>query len=95
MRILLIYLCDNKLIYCELIDPYYYHLDTCFCPLNEELAILYPAAFGKETQKTILANIKTLPVTQEEAKLFACNAVVIDKHGMGANSVSGIFVTST
>ena len=29
----------------ELHHPYYYHLDTCFCPLAPDLAIYYPAAF--------------------------------------------------
>ena len=27
----------------ELVDPYYYHLDTCFCPLAPDVAIYYPA----------------------------------------------------
>ena len=27
----------------ELVDPYYYHLDTCFCPLAPGAAIYYPA----------------------------------------------------
>ena len=27
----------------ELVDPYYYHLDTCFCPLAPGQAIYYPA----------------------------------------------------
>ncbi len=26
----------------ELVDPYYYHLDTCFCPLAPGVAIYYP-----------------------------------------------------
>ena len=29
----------------ELVDPYYYHLDTCFCPLAPGVAVYYPAAF--------------------------------------------------
>ena len=29
----------------ELVDPYYYHLDTCFCPLPPGVAIYYPPAF--------------------------------------------------
>ena len=29
----------------ELVDPRYYHLDTCFCPLAPGMAIYYPPAF--------------------------------------------------
>ena len=29
----------------ELVDPRFYHLDTCFCPLAPDLAIYYPGAF--------------------------------------------------
>ncbi len=31
----------------ELVDPYYYHLDTCFCPLAAGQAIWFPAAFDQ------------------------------------------------
>lgn len=73
------YLHYSKLIYCELKDPYFYHLDTCFCPLNDKLAIWYPAAFTEESQKRMAAEIELIPVIEEEAKQFACNAVVLDK----------------
>lgn len=86
----------NKLIYCELINPYYYHLDTCFCPLNNELAIWYPDAFTTDSQKNMSAQIKLLPVAEEEAKKFACNAVVIDKHVIlpaGCPQISNVLET--
>jgi N-dimethylarginine dimethylaminohydrolase len=66
-----------KLTYCELSNPYFYHLDTCFCPLNEELAIWYPPAFTKESQKRISEKIQLIPVVEDEARYFACNAIVI------------------
>src|SRR5207249_7749369 len=31
----------------ELVDPRFYHLDTCFCPLAEDEAIYYPGAFDE------------------------------------------------
>lgn len=74
------YLDQSKLIYCELIDPYFYHLDTCFCPINDELAIWYPEAFTPDTQKRMSQEIELLPVIKQEAKNFACNAVVINQH---------------
>ncbi|MHC4959625.1 MAG: dimethylarginine dimethylaminohydrolase family protein [Planctomycetota bacterium] len=30
----------------ELVDESYYHLDTCFCPLDETTVLLYPPAFA-------------------------------------------------
>ncbi len=70
----------HPLIECELVNPHYYHLDTCFCPLNETLAIWYPAAFSLESQKKIAAAIELIDVNDEEAKKFACNAVVLDNN---------------
>jgi len=70
----------NHLVCCELVDPYFYHIDTCFCPLNDEVAIWYPPAFSKDAQEKMAEHIKLIPVIEEEAKHFACNAVVIDKH---------------
>lgn len=74
------YLDQSKLVYCELTDPYFYHLDTCFCPLNDKLAIWYPQAFSAESQKNMAAAVELIPVIEEEAKRFACNAVVLGKH---------------
>lgn len=73
-------LTQQNLIYCELADPYFYHLDTCFCPLNDHQAIWYPPAFTPDTQKRMAAQIELLPVNKIEAQNFACNAVVINQH---------------
>jgi N-dimethylarginine dimethylaminohydrolase len=70
---------QDKLIYCELVDPYFYHIDTCFCPITEKLAIWYPEAFSASSQKNMAAHIELIPVLKDEAKHFACNAVVLDK----------------
>jgi N-dimethylarginine dimethylaminohydrolase len=62
----------------ELVDPYYYHLDTCFCPLARDAAIYFPAAFDEYGRKVLAANIPTLiEVAEDEARSFACNAVVV------------------
>jgi N-dimethylarginine dimethylaminohydrolase len=71
---------QDKLVYCELVNPYFYHLDTCFCPLNENLAIWYPDAFSEDSQKRMAEKITLIDVNIEEAKRFACNAVVLGKH---------------
>lgn len=74
------YLDPQKMVLCELIDPYFYHLDTCFCPLNNSLAIWYPDAFSAESKALMQKEIELIEVTAEEAKQFACNAVVVGKH---------------
>jgi N-dimethylarginine dimethylaminohydrolase len=64
----------------ELINPRFYHLDTCFCPLAPGEAIYYPAAFDSYGRKVLQAHIpKLLAVTEAEALRFGCNAVVVGK----------------
>ena len=64
----------------ELIDPYYYHLDTCFCPLSPSEAIYYPGAFDDYGLRVLTALVpKLIPVIREEAEQFACNAVVVGR----------------
>ncbi len=62
----------------ELVDPYYYHIDTCFCPISPTQAIWYPKAFDDYGRRAIRANVPELiEVPEDEARRFACNAVVV------------------
>src|SRR5437868_9452150 len=64
----------------ELVNPYFYHLDTCFCPLAPGEAIYYPGAFDSYGRKVLEAHIpRLLPVNDAEALRFGCNAVVVGK----------------
>jgi N-dimethylarginine dimethylaminohydrolase len=64
----------------ELIDPYYYHLDTCFCPLEPGAAVYYPAAFDEYGSAALRAHVpRLIEVREEEARSFACNAVVVGR----------------
>jgi N-dimethylarginine dimethylaminohydrolase len=64
----------------ELVDPYYYHLDTCFCPLAPGEAIYYPPAFDDYAIRVLTENIPHLhAVADDEARSFACNTVVVGK----------------
>jgi N-dimethylarginine dimethylaminohydrolase len=64
----------------ELIDPHFYHLDTCFCPLAPGEAIYYPAAFDSYGNKVLEKSVSRLiPVVEGEAKRFGCNAVVVGR----------------
>ena len=62
---------------CELVDPRFYHLDTCFAPLNKDSAIFFPAAFTKDSVRLMERDIELLPVPEDDALKFACNAVIL------------------
>lgn len=64
----------------ELVDPYYYHLDTCFCPLAPGVAIYYPGAFDEYALKALREVVgELIEVEEAEARSFACNAVVVGR----------------
>jgi N-dimethylarginine dimethylaminohydrolase len=64
----------------ELVDPRFYHLDTCFCPLPDGSAFWFPSAFDEYGQRAIRQHIGDLiEVPANEALRFACNAVVLGK----------------
>lgn len=62
----------------KLIDPYFYHLDTCFCPLNKNQILLYPEAIDKNDLLSLRKRFDILAVPKDDAKNFACNAVLIN-----------------
>jgi N-dimethylarginine dimethylaminohydrolase len=65
----------------ELVDGYYYHLDTCFCPLAPGEAIYFPGAFDDYGRRALAEHVPLLlPVDDDEARRFACNAVVVGRH---------------
>ncbi len=65
----------------ELCDKRFYHLDTCFGPLDEKTALVYLPAFEPYAQMVLLENIPDpIAVPEEEALRFACNAAVVGQH---------------
>ena len=64
----------------ELVDPRFYHLDTCFCPVAPGVAIYYPGAFDEYGRSVLKDRIDGLvEVSAEEAVSFSCNAVVVGR----------------
>lgn len=64
----------------ELVNPRFYHLDTCFCPLAPGQALWYPGAFDQYGQRVIRSHIpKLIEVSEADAHRFGCNAVVVGK----------------
>lgn len=67
----------------RLASPYYYHLDTCMCPLAGGYLVYYPAAFDElaraEIERRVPAH-KRIAVSEADAQQFACNMVNIGRH---------------
>jgi len=64
----------------KLVNPRFYHLDTCFCPLDDRSALWHPEAFdagGREGLSNLVPDLIEVP--EREAWRFACNAVVLGK----------------
>ena len=71
-------------------NPSFYHLDTCFCPLNDGYLLYFPEAFDEASRNAIERRVPTgkrLPVDSADAARFACNAVNI-RNLVIANSFS-------
>lgn len=64
----------------ELVNPRFYHLDTCFCPLAPGEALYFPDAFDTYGKRVLYTHVpKLIAVEEPEAHRFGCNAVVVGK----------------
>lgn len=66
----------------QLVDPRFYHLDTCFCPLEDGYLLYYPEAFDDASNTAIERRVpqhRRLVLSKEDAAHFACNTVNIEK----------------
>lgn len=62
----------------QLVSEFYYHLDTCFCPISPSQALYFPEAFDDYGRRALEGHVPELiPVEADEAARFACNAVVV------------------
>jgi len=74
-------LLDLHLTSLELVDPRFYHLDTCFSPLGDGSLVYFPGAFDDYGRQAIEAGFSDLiAVPEEEAVQFVCNALVAGRH---------------
>jgi N-dimethylarginine dimethylaminohydrolase len=65
----------------ELVNPRFYHLDTCFCPLAPGVAIYFPDAFDSYGRRVLQTHVpKLLAVPEADAHRFGCNAVVVGQN---------------
>lgn len=73
-------LLEKEILALELIDPWFYHLDTCLAVLGPDTVLYYPPAFSVESRRRILERFSlAIPVVDEEARRLACNLVAADR----------------
>jgi lysine-ketoglutarate reductase/saccharopine dehydrogenase-like protein (TIGR00300 family) len=73
---------DIEVVSLRLMDERFYHLDTCFCPLNQGYLLYYPPAFDAYSNRMIEMRVPTskrIAITEPDAVTFACNAVNIEE----------------
>lgn len=73
---------DIEVVPLRLVDPRFYHLDTCLCPLRGGRLLYYPAAFDAASRQAIEARVPPhlrIAVKPADALDFACNAVDLDE----------------
>ncbi len=65
----------------ELVDPRFYHLDTCFCPLPAGYALYLPEAFDEASRDLLARSFgdKLISLTPEEGQQFCANAVCVGR----------------
>jgi len=72
----------------HLVDPRFYHLDTCFAPLSNGHLLYFPGAFHASSLAKIEAAYAPemrIAVTEAEATHFVCNAI-----NVGQNILMGV-----
>ena len=67
----------------HLINPRFYHLDTCLCPLAGGYLLYFPGAFDEKSRaliESLVPSDKRMPVDETDALKFCCNAVDLEGH---------------
>jgi N-dimethylarginine dimethylaminohydrolase len=69
----------KEIISLELVNPYFYHLDTCLAPLNDNIVVINDSAFSEESLVKIYEKFRTVITTNEQDNsVLASNLLVID-----------------
>jgi N-dimethylarginine dimethylaminohydrolase len=66
----------------ELVDPRFYHLDTCFCVLSGGEVLWYPAAFSQasaDVVRRVAGEENLIEATDEDALHLGVNSVCLGR----------------
>ncbi len=75
----------------QLVDPFFYHLDTCFCPLDDHTALVAPSAFAPASLELLRRRVPRLvEVPGEVAAGFACNAMPMQDTVISSPAVTAL-----
>jgi len=75
----------------ELVDPRFYHLDTCFCPLDPHTALVAPAAFSPDSREALHRLVPwVIEVPDALALGFACNAMPLGDVVISSTPIEGL-----
>jgi N-dimethylarginine dimethylaminohydrolase len=69
---------DARAVELTLVDPRFYHLDTCLCSLPGGFLMYFPDAFDAASREKLESRVpesRRITVDEEDALKFCCNAV--------------------
>lgn len=79
---------DVEVVSLQLVDARFYHLDTCFCPLDDTTALFAPVAFSEESVARIRELVPNpIEVPDDVATGFACNAMPLGDVVVSSESI--------
>lgn len=72
---------QSSVLQVQLVDSRFYHLDTCFCPLDNGDILYFPDAFSSQSQKELIEKFSSqlIKINEADAINFACNSINIDR----------------
>ena len=71
----------SRIITLKLVNPLWYHLDTCFLPLTDNQLLIYAGAFDEESVNKIYNHFpkeKVIEVSDVDSMQFVCNSVLLE-----------------
>lgn len=81
-------LLDVEVVSLRLVDPHFYHLDTCFCSLAPGVVMFAPHAFTVESARTVRRLVPhVIEVPTRLARDFVCNGVVVGDRLLSSTGV--------
>lgn len=73
----------------KLSDPYFYHLDMSFAPLDNKTVVINKNSFDQEGIDKIYKNFENVIIASDlDNKVFSCNLVVVNKNIVVGKGIS-------
>jgi len=82
---------DLEVVSLKLVDPRYYHVDTCLSVLDDETIMFYPAAFDAASQEKLRSIVPhVIEANDADAEAFGLNAYSDGHNVMLSDRASGL-----